>query len=76
MPAQVENLDAALQALSNAPEEARRMFDLAIERNMALFFPRPPLSPPCRLLPNERSEVDVEPIAFLSQILWSSDESS
>ena len=36
--AQVKHLNAALQALSNAPEYAKRVFELASERKMVLYF--------------------------------------
>ena len=38
VPAEVKHLCAALQALSNAPKEARRVFELASERKMVLFL--------------------------------------
>ena len=36
--AQVKHMNAALQALSNAPKEAKRVFELASERKMVLIF--------------------------------------
>ena len=36
--AQIKHLNAALQALSNAPKDAKRVFELASECNMVLLF--------------------------------------